>query len=74
MSQPFPIDAVRAHFPALRQDHIYFDAPGGTQVCAPAIRAMVAHLERGTANSGGAFTTSRETDAMEAQSHVVHAH
>ena len=45
----FPIDAVRARFPALAvtdngQPRAYFDAPGGTQACAPAIAAMVAHL------------------------------
>lgn len=53
----FPIDAVRAQFPALAvtdagRPRIYFDAPGGTQVCAPAIAAMTAHLAGGTANSG----------------------
>lgn len=67
----FPIDPVRAQFPALaRRDdgvpRIYLDGPGGTQVCAPAIAAMVAHLESGTANSGGAFRTSRDTDALTA--------
>ncbi|MFZ4746651.1 MAG: cysteine desulfurase-like protein [Sphingomonas sp.] len=63
----FPIDAVRAAFPALHaQDlgraRIYLDGPGGTQVCAPSIAAMTAHFERGTANSGGPFTTSQATD------------
>ena len=70
---PFPIDAVRAQFPALRYDRVYFDAPGGTQVCAPAIRAMVAHLERGTANTGGAFVTSAETDALATLAHAAMA-
>lgn len=73
MSQAFPIDAVRAHFPALRDDRAYLDAPGGTQVCAPAIAAMVAHLEGGTANSGGAFLTSRETDALADRAHAAMA-
>jgi selenocysteine lyase/cysteine desulfurase len=72
----FPIDEVRAHFPALAvadagAPRIYFDAPGGTQACAPAIRRMAEHLERGTANSGGAFATSVETDAMSAQAHAA---
>jgi cysteine desulfurase family protein (TIGR01976 family) len=70
----FPSDEVRSHFPALRTTdegtaRIYFDAPGGTQVCAPAIRRMVEHLERGTANSGGAFASSVETDAMSEAAH-----
>ena len=67
----FPIDAVRAQFPALSvgKDRIYFDAPGGTQICQPAIDRMVAHLKSGTANSGGAFVTSRETDALSEEAH-----
>lgn len=67
----FPIDEVRAHFPALTagKDRIYFDAPGGTQICQPAIDRMVAHLKSGTANSGGAFVTSRETDALSEEAH-----
>jgi cysteine desulfurase family protein (TIGR01976 family) len=65
----FPIEAVRARFPALAVTdagvrRAYLDAPGGTQVCAPAIARMVGHLEGGTANGGGAFVTSRETDAL----------
>lgn len=59
----FPIDAVRARFPAL-DDRAFFDAPGGTQVCAPAIERMTAHLTGGTANTGGAFATSRDTGRL----------
>ncbi len=73
LTAAFPIDAVRGQFPALRYDRVYFDAPGGTQVCAPAIRAMVAHLERGTANTGGAFVTSVETDALSDKAHAAMA-
>ncbi len=74
----FPIDAVRARFPALgRTDdgrrRIYFDAPGGTQVCDAAIAAMVAHLEGGTANSGGAFASSVATDAASTAAHLAMA-
>jgi cysteine desulfurase family protein (TIGR01976 family) len=67
----FPIEAVRARFPALNagKDRIYFDAPGGTQICQDAIDHMVAHLRAGTANSGGAFVTSRETDALSEAAH-----
>ncbi|MCW3848233.1 cysteine desulfurase-like protein [Sphingomonas sp. LB-2] len=75
----FPIEAVRAQFKALSQPganelgRVYFDAPGGTQICAPAIAAMVAHLESGTANSGGAFRTSIETDAVSDAAHAAMA-
>lgn len=74
----FPIDQVRAQFPALaRTDggtpRIYFDAPGGTQACRPAIAAMARHLEEGSANSGGAFATSVETDALSESAHAAAA-
>ncbi len=70
----FPIDAVRAQFPALSDARrIYLDCPGGTQVCAPAIRALAAHLESGTANSGGLFQTSIETDALSEAAHAAMA-
>ena len=70
----FPIDAVRARFPALHvtddgRPRVYFDAPGGTQACADAIAAMAAHMRGGTANAGGAFATSIATDAMSAEAH-----
>ena len=70
----FPIDAVRARFPALHVTDgstppVYFDAPGGTQACAGAIRAMAEHLAGGTANSGGAFATSVATDAVAEEAH-----
>ena len=75
----FPIEAVRAQFKALSQPgakglpRVYFDAPGGTQTCRDAIAAMVAHLESGTANSGGAFRTSIETDAVSDAAHAAMA-
>ena len=72
----FPIDEVRARFPALQQDggqRIYFDAPGGTQICRDAIDRMVGHLTAGTANSGGAFVTSRETDRLSEEAHQAMA-
>ncbi|WP_375401994.1 cysteine desulfurase-like protein [uncultured Sphingomonas sp.] len=69
---PFPIDAVRARFPALSvPDRVYFDAPGGTQVCGQAIARMVRHLETGTANSGGCFATSRDTDELSDEAHAA---
>src|SRR5688500_7359116 len=74
----FPIAQIRAEFPALgvqneSEPRIYFDAPGGTQACRRAIAAMARHLERGTANSGGAFATSIETDEMSAAAHEAAA-
>jgi len=74
----FPIDAVRAQFPALARSigarpAVYFDAPGGTQACEPAIAAMAAHLRGGTANSGGAFATSIAADALSDAAHAAMA-
>lgn len=70
----FPIDAVRARFPALHvtdedRARVYLDAPGGTQVCSAAIEAMTRHLSTGTANAGGAFATSVATDATSRAAH-----
>jgi cysteine desulfurase family protein (TIGR01976 family) len=74
----FPIDQVRAQFPALaiadnNHPRAYLDAPGGTQACRRAIERMAQHLERGTANSGGAFATSVETDRLSEDAHAAMA-
>jgi cysteine desulfurase family protein (TIGR01976 family) len=74
----FPIDAVRARFPALSVcdpggRRVYFDAPGGTQICNDAIDRMVAHLRAGTANAGGSFASSIDTDAMSMAAHEAMA-
>jgi cysteine desulfurase family protein (TIGR01976 family) len=72
----FPIEQVRQEFPALAAGtgtRIYFDAPGGTQACRRSIDAMADHLRHGTANSGGAFATSVETDALSRAAHEAMA-
>ena len=69
----FPIDAVRARFPALARGTVFFDAPGGTQACDAAIEAMTRHLTQGTANAGGPFATSAETDKVSADAHAAMA-
>lgn len=74
----YDVETVRAQFPALHVrdgdcPRIYLDAPGGTQVCSQAIHRMVAHMERGTANSGGAFATSVATDALSRSAHEAMA-
>jgi len=75
---PYDLNAVRAEFPALRvsddgRPRIYFDGPGGTQVCRRAIDGMVAHLTSGTANSGGAFASGIATDALSEAAHEAMA-
>jgi cysteine desulfurase family protein (TIGR01976 family) len=60
----FDIEAVRSRFSALRSQLAFFDGPGGTQVPDEVIDAIAAYLRESNANSGGAFETSRRTDAL----------
>lgn len=61
---------VRAEFPALAQTdaqgrpYVFLDGPGGTQVHRSVIEAMTRYLVEANANHGGAFATSRSSDAM----------
>lgn len=77
-TETFDVEAARAQFPALQvtdagQARIYLDAPGGTQLSAQAIDGMVAYMAGGTANDGGAFTTSVRTDALVREAHAAMA-
>jgi cysteine desulfurase family protein (TIGR01976 family) len=63
---------VRAQFPALAQSvkgqpAVFLDGPGGTQVPQQVIDAISDYLSRNNANTGGAYSTSRNTDAMIAE-------
>jgi len=63
---------VRAQFPALGQTvnghpAAFLDGPGGTQVPQRVIDAISDYLRRDNANTGGAYATSRRTDAMIAE-------
>lgn len=66
----FPIEEVRALFPALKiQGHeqvfpIYFDGPGGTQMAQPCIDRMLEYITTGMANLHGTFSTSIKTDKL----------
>ena len=71
-------DAIRGQFPALERrvggrPVAYFDGPGGSQVPESVIGAMSAYLQRSNANAGGAFASSRETDALLAAAHEAAA-
>src|SRR4030081_1905749 len=60
---------VRAQFPSLAQTvnghpAAFLDGPGGTQVPQRVIDAIADYLRRDNANTGGAYATSRRTDAM----------
>src|SRR5579863_287691 len=63
---------VRSQFPSLAQTvngHLaaFLDGPGGTQVPQRVIDAISNYLARDNANTGGAYSTSRHTDAMIAE-------
>ena len=58
------LDEIRRHFPALASDTIYFDNPGGTQVAREVLQRTDHYLRSTNANHGGAFRSSRESDAV----------
>ena len=65
----FDLNYVRSQFPALSQTvnghpAAFLDGPGGTQVPQRVIDAISAYLSHDNANTGGAYSTSRHTDAM----------
>src|SRR3990172_3279335 len=55
---------VRRQFPSLAGDTIFFDNPGGTQVPQPVLDRITTYLTTSNANAGGAFATSRASDAV----------
>jgi cysteine desulfurase family protein (TIGR01976 family) len=67
------VDAVRARFSALRTRTALFDGPGGTQVPDSVIEAIAAYLRESNANLGGAFGSSRRSDALLAQARLAAA-
>ena len=74
----FDVDALRRRFPALaiEQDGrpvALFDGPGGTQVPDTVIEAVARYYRESNANAGGAFLTSRRSDAIVAEAHQAMA-
>ena len=60
---------ARSQFPALAETvnghrAAFLDGPGGTQVPQRVVDAIANYLCRDNANTGGAYATSRRTDAM----------
>src|SRR5436309_9415187 len=65
----FPLNWCREQFPALSQPFdgrpaVFVDNPGGSQVPAQVIDAVVEYYHERNANTGGAFETSRRTDGV----------
>ena len=70
----FDVEAVRRRFPALAVEDggrpvALFDGPGGTQVPDTVIAAVADYYRTSNANHGGAFLTSRRSDAVVDDAH-----
>ena len=61
------INLIRQQFPALRRPAIFLDNPAGTQVARQVPERISQYLVEHNANHGGAFATSRESDALVAK-------
>src|ERR1700726_567050 len=77
-STALDINWVRSQFPSLSQTvhghpAAFLDGPGGTQVPQGVIDAISDYLRRDNANTGGAYSTSRHTDAMIAEARAAMA-
>ncbi|HEX6304706.1 MAG TPA: cysteine desulfurase-like protein [Anaerolineales bacterium] len=55
---------IREQFPALQREAIFLDNPAGTQVPQAVLNRMTSYLTEHNANHGGAFETSRQSDAL----------
>ncbi|MBL8753345.1 MAG: cysteine desulfurase-like protein [Planctomycetes bacterium] len=69
MVQSLDVVAVRRHFPGLLRaggdrPAVFFDGPAGSQVPRRVADAIAHYLQFDNANHGGAFATSRTTDAL----------
>ena len=69
---------MRSQFPSLSQSvnghsAVFLDGPGGTQVPQRVIDAISDYLRHNNANTGGAYATSRNTDAMIASARTAMA-
>ncbi|MCS7010221.1 MAG: cysteine desulfurase-like protein [Anaerolineales bacterium] len=58
------LNQIRNQFPSLTRSAIFFDNPGGTQIARPSLERIQRYLLECNANHGGAFETSRLSDAV----------
>jgi cysteine desulfurase family protein (TIGR01976 family) len=70
-ARPFPIDAVRAQFPALQKDKagdfIFLDNAGGAQIPQSVLDAVTRHLVDHNVQRGGRYDKSRAVDRAVAE-------
>ena len=74
----FDPEPLRRQFPSLGltldgHPAVFFDNPGGTQVPERVIDAVTSYYKHANANVGGAFETSRRTDAVVAEARLAMA-
>lgn len=69
----FDTAAIRSQFPALSRPAVFFDAPGGTQIVRHSLNRIENYLVECNANHEGVFATSRLSDEILEQAHVVMA-
>lgn len=63
------LSAIRAQFPALKRNAIFFDNPGGTQIAQHSLDRINKYLIESNANHEGAFETSIESDEVLHEAH-----
>ncbi len=63
----FPVDQLRAVFPALQDDFIFFDNAAGAQSPQTVLNAVANHLLHRNVQRGGRYKHSQEVDAAIAQ-------
>jgi len=76
ISTAFDLAWVRGQFPALAQTvdgnpAVFLDGPGGTQAPRRVIDAIADYLAHNNANTGGAYSTSRNSDRMIAEARLA---
>ena len=69
----FDLTEIRARFPALAGEAIFLDNPAGTQIASRSLERITAYLLEYNANHGGAFKTSRASDAVLEEAHAAAA-
>jgi cysteine desulfurase family protein (TIGR01976 family) len=70
---PLNLAQIRAQFPSLNRPAIFFDNPGGTQIAIQSAERIHRYLMECNANHGGAFQTSRDSDAILDEAHAAMA-
>lgn len=67
------LSEIRAQFPSLNTQEVFFDNPGGTQITKASLDRMVNYLTMHNANKHGVFRTSIESDAVLHEAHAAMA-